>query len=234
MKKEDIHFFDLKRWLFGNAPPEFLVEVLIRTLLIYIFLLVVTRLMGKRMSGQITITELAVVLTLGAIVSPVMQMPDKGIFFGIIVLTCAYLFQRGITLWGFKSEKVEKLTQGKMSLVVKDGELNLEELARLRISPPRLFGILRQKNIYNLGEIERAYWEACGICSVYKFSEPKPGLPTLPDFDAAVLTTQKEQGNEMRVCSKCGHIEPATNSGICSVCHSRKMMKPKKILADET
>jgi hypothetical protein len=51
MKKEEIHFGDINRWLLGETLAQFIIEVFIRTLLIYIFLLVIVRLMGKRMSG---------------------------------------------------------------------------------------------------------------------------------------------------------------------------------------
>src|SRR5215210_3002625 len=119
MKKEEIHLGDIKRWLFGQTPPEFMIEVAIRTLLIYVILLLVVRLFGKRMTGQITLVELAVMVTLGAIVSPVMQLPDRGILFGVIALFVALLFQRGLNLVAFKNEKVEHVTQGTLTLLIK-------------------------------------------------------------------------------------------------------------------
>lgn len=67
MEKKDIHFNDLHRLLFGEAPAIFLLEVFIRTLFTYLILLVITRWLGKRMTGQLSITEMAVMLTLGAI-----------------------------------------------------------------------------------------------------------------------------------------------------------------------
>ena len=79
MKKEDIQPWDWQRILFGQAPPEFLIEVFLRTTLIYLALLVVTRALGKRMGGQLSISELAVMVTLGAIVSPAMQIPQLGL-----------------------------------------------------------------------------------------------------------------------------------------------------------
>lgn len=130
MEKDEIHFGDIKRWLFGQMPPEFAIEVFIRTILIYIFLLLVVRLMGKRMSGQITLTEMAVMITLGAIVSPAMQLPDRGLLFGVVGLLIALLFQRGYNYLGVKSSKLEDITQGTLSLLVKDGELNLGELEK--------------------------------------------------------------------------------------------------------
>ena len=119
MKKEEIHFGDFNRWLYGLTPPQFMIEVAIRTVLIYLILLLVVRFLGKRMSGQVTLVELSVMMTLGAIVSPVMQIPDRGIIFGAIVLIVALVFQRGLNLWAVRNEKIEHrlLKQGVDSIL---------------------------------------------------------------------------------------------------------------------
>jgi uncharacterized membrane protein YcaP (DUF421 family) len=221
MKKEEIHFDDINRWLFGMAPPEFMIEVFIRTILIFVFLLLIVRVMGSRMAGQMTLTELAVMITLGAIVSPAAQLPDRGILFGILALIGALIFQRGLNLWAFKNEKVEKITQGKFSLLVKDGQLNLEELDKTKISRQQLYAMLREKQIYNLGKLDRVYLEACGLLSIYKMNEVKPGLPISPGSDQAILDIQKHVDSGIMACENCGHVqnlheaEPA-----CEVCHS--------------
>lgn len=226
MKKEEIHFGDIKRWLFGQAPPEFMVEVFIRTILIYLCLLLVVRLMGKRMTGQITVTELSVMVTLGAIVSPVMQLPDRGILFGIVVLFAALLFQRGINWLGSKNEKVEKITQGSMSLLVQDGLLNLEELEKTRITKEQLYAMLRQKKIHNLGNVERAYMEACGILSVYEKDKYTPGLPIFPHTDTDILNIQHQLDSNVRACSNCGHVQHVMNNNSpCDVCTAKEWSK---------
>lgn len=188
MKPEEIHLGDLKRILFGQTPPQFMLEVAIRTILISLALLIVVRLLGKRMSGQITLVELSVMITLGAIVSPVMQLPDREIVFGIIGLSVAVLFQQGINLWGFKNEKIEKIAQGEMSLLIKDGTLILEEMEKTQITKQQVFSMLREEKIPNLGKVKRAYLEACGIFSVYETEETKPGLPVFPVSDPVINT----------------------------------------------
>jgi uncharacterized membrane protein YcaP (DUF421 family) len=222
MKKEEIHLGDIKRILFGQAPPEFMIEVFIRTVIIFIILLFIVRLMGKRMSGQITITELAVMVTLGAIVSPVMQLPDRGILFGVVVLTAALLFQRYINLWGFKNEKIEKATQGHMSLLVKDGILNLEELEKTRVTKQQLYSMLREKKIHNLGKVKRAYLEACGILSVFETDENKAGLPLLPGKDKGINKIQTELDTSVKACCNCGHVQHILNENTsCDICTSK-------------
>lgn len=118
MKPEQIHLEDWQRILIGNNAPGFLIEVFFRSILILIAFLVIVRLLGKRMNGQLTLTEMAVMLTLGAIVSPIMQLPNRGILLGLVILICALTFQRGLTWLDFKNQRVEEITQGKESLLI--------------------------------------------------------------------------------------------------------------------
>jgi uncharacterized membrane protein YcaP (DUF421 family) len=226
MKKEEIHLGDLNRWLFGQTPPEFMIEVFFRTIFIYLVLLFVVQLMGKRMSGQITLSETAVMITLGAIVSPVMQLPDRGILFGIVVLLSALAFQRGITLWGFKSEKAEHRTQGTMSVLIKDGVFDLAEMEKARLTRQQVFAMLREKNIQNLGQVKRAYLEACGIFAVFETQETRAGLPLYPAIDKSILGLQKESGDSIMACCKCGHVQEAVEKDTrCGVCNSTEWSK---------
>lgn len=221
MEKDEIHFGDIKRWLLGTTPPEFLIEVAIRTILIYLILLLTVRLMGKRMSGQITITEMAVMITLGAIVSPAMQLPDRGLFLGVLGLVCALLFQRGYNYLGVKSKKIEEITQGKMSVLVKDGVLNLKELERANVPRQQLYAMLREKKIYNLAKVKRAYFEACGQLSVFEAKEDAPGLPILPQCDPDIIKgLQQQVDHGMMACCNCGHVQIVFDtSAPCDVCH---------------
>jgi uncharacterized membrane protein YcaP (DUF421 family) len=231
MKKEQIEFPDWKRLFLGDTPPEFMVEVLFRTVLIYLFLLLVVRLLGKRMNGQLTIAELAVMVTLGGIVSPAMQLPDRGLLFGVLALLCALIFQRFYTLWTFKSEKMEKLSQGEMSVLVKDGVLQLDEMENARITRQQLYGTLRSRNIFNLGEIKRVYMEGCGIFSIYKTDGKKPGLPILPSDDQEILTMANRKEDSVMACCNCGHVQQITSEETrCDVCNEKdwtKAFEPK-------
>lgn len=209
MRKDEIHWADWHRILMGTAPVEFLLEVLIRTIIIYLVLLITLRLLGKRMGGQLTISELAVMLTLGAIVSVPMQVPDKGLLQGILVLACAFVFQRGITYLAMKSHKIELLTQGSEDVVICDGIMLASKLKEMKISREQLLAVLRNDKIYNLGEVQRVYLEACGLFSIFRYDKAKPGLNLLPPHDdqaARELTIMQE----ISLCLECGN--PVTSS----------------------
>ncbi|RNI21991.1 DUF421 domain-containing protein [Rufibacter latericius] len=205
MKKEEIYFPDWQRLLIGNTPWEFMLEVFIRTIIIYVALLIILRLMGKRMNAQLTISELAVMVTLGGIASAPMQLPDRGILLGIVIFICALFFQRGLNLWAFRNPKIEKLTQGHLSLVVKEGVLVIGEMERARLSKDQVFAALRTHNIRQLGQVKRVYMEACGLFSVIKEKEPKPGLSILPAKDKALVESLPEDKNHL-ACTRCGNL----------------------------
>ena len=222
MDDSSIDLKDLQRILLGNAPLEFLAEVLIRTIITYISLLIIVKLLGKRMSGQLTITELGITLMLGAIVAPPMETPERGILQGIMILLLVLLYHQGLTWWGIKSPAIEKITQGTLSIFVKNGILQLEELKKMKVSRAELFARLRQKNIYNLGKVKRMYMEASGIFSIFEMDEQKPGLSLLPGADESIHAMQEKPEQGLMACTSCGNTlhHSTTEQEHCPVCGS--------------
>jgi len=224
MKKDEIYLEDIKRILYGLAPPEFMLEVFLRTIIIYIALLFIVRWLGKRMSGQLTIMEMAIMLVIGAVVSVPMQVPDRGLLQGGILLLCIVLFQRGISWLGFKSGKIEDLTQGKASMLVKDGILQLKEMETVRVTHQQLYAQLRQENIFNLGAVDRVYLEAHGLFSIFEAEDAKPGLPILPPDDQEILQTKKQAFSKepsavaLLACINCGYVKPKNKVEKCEDC----------------
>jgi uncharacterized membrane protein YcaP (DUF421 family) len=225
MNRYEIHLKDVARILFGQAPPIFLLEVFIRALVTYTLLLLIVRWLGKRMTGELTLMEMAVMVTLGAIVSTPMQVPERGILQGLLLLLCAVGFQRGISYLGYRSHKFENLTQGRPSLMVKDGVFQLEVMRDDRISREQIIATLRQQKVLNLGAVERIYLEPSGTFSVYKFNDQKPGLPLFPQGDDIIQ--DKGQGlikpaSGFEACSNCGTLKALERAGDCKNCGQNK------------
>lgn len=226
MKKETIWLEDWQRILFGDAPVEFTLEVFVRTALIYLVLLVIMRLLGKRMNGQLTNLELAVMLTMGAIMAPGMQIPDRGLLPAILALVCALTFLRGTGLLGFKSSKMEKLIHGTETVLVKDGIIQLDQLAANRLSHQQVFAALRSENVYNLGSVKRLYLEAYGVFSIYENEQSKPGLSVLPPADDEVRNIHKHPEGMPLACTNCGNtVSNRPKPGPCALCQTDKWVK---------
>ncbi|GAB4024856.1 DUF421 domain-containing protein [Spirosoma koreense] len=223
MEKEEIRLGDWERILLGDAPAEFLIEVFIRTILIYLALLIVMRLLGKRMNGQLTNLELSVMLTMGAIVSPAMQLPDRGLLSGLLALVCALLFLRGLNFWGYRSGKAETIIQGTETAVVKDGILQLEVMASNRLSHQQVYAALRSENVYNLGKVKRLYLEAYGMFSIYQDEKGKPGLSLLPPSDAEIQSIHQHPTEKHLACMNCGNTtDDQPEPGPCPVCQANQ------------
>ena len=225
MNKEDIHFPDIKRLLLGNAPLEFMLEVAVRTVIIYVILLVIIRFLGKRMGAQLTMTEMAIMVTLGGIVSLPMQDPQRGILQGIVILICVLLFQFLLGKIAFHKRKVEVAVHGDVSLLVHNGKIDLDQLKKARISHEQLFANLRAKKITQLGQVERVYFEGCGVFSAFTKDNPKPGLSIIPQKDKEVFDQQQRVDN-VYACMDCGNVveakpKPSEN---CKRCNGKEWL----------
>lgn len=217
MDKEDIKLDDIQRIFIGDAPPIFLLEVFLRTLLTYVALLVLLRILGKRMNGNATVTEMAVILTLGAIVSVPMQSPTMGLMIGMLGLICAFIFHRGLNWLNVKNRFTERWVQGNVHILVRDGVINVKALEKTNISIQQIFAVLRSKDVYNLGEVKRLYIEACGVFTVYKFAQSKPGLSTLPAEDSSFEEIYKHE-SDMKACTYCGYVAHHDTIAKCNHC----------------
>jgi uncharacterized membrane protein YcaP (DUF421 family) len=214
----DLDITDWKRILLGEAPAEFLLEVLIRALVIYIVLIVVLNLMGKRMTGQLALADFAIMITMGGIVSVPMQVPESGILLGIVVLFCALFFHKGFNMLSRIFPKFEDSTHGKVAMLVKNGIIQCETMKTNKISQQQLFAALRNDGLYNLGLVRRVYLEPYGQFSILRFNDSRAGLCIVPQADQECddLKVVDEKGKI--VCSACGAVIEIRSEEPCSSC----------------
>ncbi len=185
-------------------------------------MLLLVRWLGRRMKGQLSVGELAIILTLGAVIGGPLQVPTVGLLASLGVLLALLAVHRISNWLAYKYRPVELVQQGGLVLLVSDGQLDLPELDRQAISQEQLFGQLRNKNITQLGELRRVYLEANGRVSFYKLPEPQPGLSVLPRADTLPPAAgSPAQGR--RVCATCGYLAaPAGQAGSnCPCCHAQ-------------
>lgn len=219
MQKEDIVFGDWHRWLFGTAPPSFTGEVAIRAVIIFMVMLLIVRWLGRRMKGQLSIGELAVILTLGAMIAGPLQIPTVGLLPTVVILLAVLGMHRLSNWLAFKYRPVELAQQGDMALLVSDGRLDLAVMHRHALSQEQLFGLLRNEQIAQLGELRRVYLEANGRLSYYKLPTPQPGLSVRPrPAEVAPAATGPVAGK--LVCATCGLVPgPTDHAGThCRAC----------------
>jgi uncharacterized membrane protein YcaP (DUF421 family) len=130
------------------------------------------RLMGKRMSAQISRNKMAAVVSLAAAVGIPLMNLNRGILPAVVITIVIVFFTNFISRRTAKDEKFESLTQDDYGALVIDGALNIGVMEQTRVTRERLFAQLRMLNKTHLGMIKRLYFEANGIFSVV--DEPNP------------------------------------------------------------
>ncbi|HEX8314705.1 MAG TPA: YetF domain-containing protein [Flavisolibacter sp.] len=202
MKPEEIKLSDWGRILFGEVPPAFFLEVVIRTVIIFLLLIISMRLFGRRMAAQINRVEMVALFSLAAAIGVPLQTPDKGILPAIVIAIVVILIGRLIAVLAFGNERLEARIEDRLTILANDGVIDLKKMHGTKLTIERLYAQLRTNGIRHMGEVKRLYLEANGSFSVVKEQNPGCGLCILPVSDREFI--QEQSRCEEQVCSTCG------------------------------
>lgn len=203
MREYQIHIDDLQRIFIGEANLEFYIEVIIRTIIIYLLLIVSMRLLGQRMASQLSRIEMAAMVSLAAAIGVPLQTPERGLLPAVIIAIVVVCVARLISYYSSRNQKFEDLSQDHLDILLEDSVLNIPIMKRTRVTRERLFAQLRSEGITNLGAVKRVYFEANGAFSLIRNTDPKPGLCILPDWDSDFID-ELERREEL-FCLNCGN-----------------------------
>lgn len=220
--------------MIGHMPWLFLLEVLIRAVIIYIVLLFFIRLMGKRVAAQLSLSELAIIVTLGAAVGVPLEIATQGLLPAFLVLLVAVAFQKALAFFGFKRRSIEVIAQGDLTILCVDGRLLINAMKRNTLSRERLFTALRTSGIEHLGEVCRTYMESNGDFTIIRASPPKPGLTLFPERDSELIQRVSVPGHF--ACCVCGNVMATETrpQSPCEFCKSTTWMAAAKKLDDRS
>jgi uncharacterized membrane protein YcaP (DUF421 family) len=217
MKIDDVKIDDWLRIFIGDVPGIFYLELIIRAAIIYFILMVSIRLMGKRMSSELSRNEMAAVVSLAAAIGVPLMNPDRGLLPVLIIAGVIICAQMLIAWLATKSERFEEISQDRASLLVKDGVLQLKSMQRTRITKERLFAELRCNEIKQLGAVKRLYLEAGGFFTLVKSAVPAPGLSIVPDWDQDFVA-RLAVVDSVKACRNCGNTKENSDSPTRTVC----------------
>ncbi|MGN1302953.1 MAG: DUF421 domain-containing protein, partial [Clostridia bacterium] len=148
-----------------------------RSILIYIFVLIVMRLMGKREIGQLQPFELAIAIMIADLASIPMTDPGIPISNGIISILGLLVMHLIISIINMKSIKAREVICGKPTILVYRGKIDEKALKKERFTINELEERLRGNNIVNLGDVEYAILETSGQVTVIQKPEKRNTIP---------------------------------------------------------
>lgn len=146
----------------------------IRTLIIYLLVILSIRIMGKRQISELRPSELVVALLISDLAIVPMQDTGTPLLYGVLpifLLVALELLLSGIML---KFPAVERLISGNPVTVIRHGKLDVQALKKLRMSVDDLMEALRLQNIFELSEVDYALAETNGHITVYPAPAAKP------------------------------------------------------------
>lgn len=148
-----------------------------RAILLYILVLIVMRLMGKREIGQLQPFELAISIMIADLAS--IPMTDTGVPIsnGIIPILGLLVMHLIISIINMKSIGAREVICGKPRILIYRGKINEQALKKERFTINELEERLRGNNIFNLGDVEYAILETSGQVTVIQKPEKRNTIP---------------------------------------------------------
>ncbi|SEM68747.1 DUF421 domain-containing protein [Paenibacillus sp. OV219] len=142
-----------------------LMELTFRTLLIYVVVFLIMRMMGKREIGKLSVFDLVISVMIAEIAVFVIEDTKRPVLDGILPMIVLLVVQIGIAVISLKSRKMRMLFDGKPTVLVERGKLNREAMRKQRYNLDDLLLQFRE-NKTNIADVEFAILETTGKLSI--------------------------------------------------------------------
>lgn len=223
--------FEWQRVLFNELPASFLFEVIFRSTVMFLLLLITLKLTGKRGVRQLSVFETVIIIALGSAAGDPMFYEDVGIVPAITVFIVIIMLYRAVTWLIGKSKRFEEFMEGKTECLISDGEFALHAFAKESLAQDEFFTELRVNSIEHLGQVRNAYLETTGEVSIYYYEDEdvKYGLPIRPEQFCKKSKSIPSDG--IYACTFCGHVEPQkAGTAICKNCKKSEWVEAIKTI----
>jgi len=197
---------DWTKIMVGEEKWGFLIEIAIRTILMYFIILIGLRLLGKRGVGQLSVFEMVVIISLGSAAGDPMFYKEIGLMVPLAIFAIIVGAYRLTTYLMAKSKRFDDLVEGQATYIIEKGMFSVNEFRKEALAQDEFFSELRQQGVSHLGQVETAILETSGCVSIFFFSdeEVQPGLPIMPKEFARASKMVDLDG--LYACSFCGKV----------------------------
>lgn len=145
------------------------------------------RILGKRQIGQLQPGEFVITMLISEIACMPLQETSMPLIYGIVPILILAMFEIISSLAAMKFIRLRSVLQGHSIIVIKNGRLEREQLRRLRYTLDDLMEALRQKDVFDISDVQYAIVETDGSLSVLLKPEKRPA--SVSDVNAEPETT---------------------------------------------
>jgi len=152
--------------MFNMSVPWW--EVVVRSLAVYAFLILILRVTGKRQVGQLAPFDLVLLLVLSNAVQNSMNGGDNSLVGGLISAITLIAANYAVSKATFKSKRIEALIEGRPQIVIHNGKVFEDVMARAQLTHHELQAALRQAGCGCVDDVQSAILENNGVISVLR------------------------------------------------------------------
>ncbi len=145
-----------------------------RSVFLYLVLIAVIRMMGKRQIGQMEASEFVVTMLVANLASIPMQDSAIPLFSGVVPIVTVLGMELVLSTLSLRSIFLRKLLCGKPVILIENGNILQENLRRTRVTLDELTGHLREKDVLDLSQVQYAILETNGNLSVFPYAKERP------------------------------------------------------------
>lgn len=157
--------------LFGIQP---LAWVFINSFVSFIYLFIISKILGKKQIAQLEFVDYAVGISLGSIAAEMATDSDTPFYYYLIAMTIFFLLALLVAIVGRKTTFLKRVLKGKPATLIYEGKIDYKQLSKSNIDVNDLLSMLREKNYFDLSDVAYAVFEPSGELSVLPKGNQKP------------------------------------------------------------
>lgn len=168
------------------------VKVLIFSIVAYLTLFIIAKLLGKKQIAQLSFIDYVVGITIGSIAAEMATDTVNPFYHYIIAMTIFLVFDFAVTLISRKGALLKKLLCGRPLKIIENGKINYKELKKSKLTVDEVLGMARDKDYFDINQIAFGILETSGKLSILPKAEEKqpvckdlsitPPPPELTDY----------------------------------------------------
>lgn len=151
-----------------------MIDIVVRSAVVYLAIIIGLRIAGKRHLGQLTIPDFVLILLISNAVQNAMVGNDSSLSGGLLAAGTLLVLNIAVSYFIFRSKTVKHALEGSPVLLVYNGAVAREHLEKQEITEEELLGVVREHGLKSLAEVYTAVLELDGTISVVPLSEANP------------------------------------------------------------
>lgn len=160
--------------------PDLLI-VSYRTVLLYVLIVIILRIMGKREVGELGVIDVVVFIIMAEVAAFALDSPDQKLIQSVLPMLILLAIQWFSSFISLKSKKFRDLVDGDPIMIIKDGQIIESAMRKQRYNLDDLFLQLREQQVGSVHDVTVAYLEPSGNLSVFTVDDVQPALGLILD-----------------------------------------------------